>query len=125
MADLADQEVVLKQTELCTIDDKTYIAAESADGVQLLEQTTEGTKAVIGANYTADEIRKIKKQVKAATPAVETINAQVRAKIRERYSIEDEIKMLRLAPSPETAAWNDYVEECRQWGRAEKAKLGL
>ena len=114
MADLADSEVVLKQTELCTIDDKTYVAAESADGVQLLEQTAKGTKAVTGANYTADEIRKIKKQVKAATPTVATINAQVRAKIRERYSIEDEIKMLRLAPSPETAAWNDYVEECRQ-----------
>ena len=93
--------------------------------MQLLEQTAKGTTVVTGANYTAEEIKKIKKQVKASSPAVATINAQIRAKIKERYSIEDEIKMLRLAPSQETAAWNDYVEDCRQWGRDEKAKLGL
>ena len=121
---MADLEAI-KQTELCTIDNKTYIASESKDGVQLLEQTAKGTIAITGANFTADEIKKIKRRVKAATPAVATINAQVRAKIKERYSIEDEIKMLRLAPSPETVAWNDYVEDCRQWGREEKAKLGL
>lgn len=53
------------------------------------------------------------------------INAQVVAKIRERYSVDDEIKMLRVAPAPESAAWNDYVESCLEWGRCEKAKLGL
>ena len=34
-------------------------------------------------------------------------------------------KMLRVGPTPETEAYNDYVEACRAWGRAEKAKLGL
>ena len=53
------------------------------------------------------------------------IDNQVKAAIAERYSIEDEIKMLRLAPSDETSAYNAYVEECRAWGRAEKNKLGL
>lgn len=54
----------------------------------------------------------------------DAIDAMVVAKIREQYSVEDEIKMLRLAPSPESAAWNDYVEECLEWGRRERKKMG-
>ena len=61
----------------------------------------------------------------AALPQTATINAQVVAKIRERYSVEDEIKMLRIAPASESEEWNDYVEQCLEWGRREKAKLGL
>jgi hypothetical protein len=45
--------------------------------------------------------------------------------IRARYSVDDEIKLLRIAPSAKTDAWNAYVEDCRAWGRAERAKLGL
>lgn len=126
MADLKEElEEIFQQTELCTIDDKTYIAAETKDGVKLMEQTADGTIEVTGATYTADKLREIKKQIKASSPAVAAINTQVVAKIRERYSVDDEIKMLRLAPSQETTEWNDYVEHCRQWGREEKAKLGL
>jgi len=33
--------------------------------------------------------------------------------------------MLRIGPSPETEAYNDWAEECRAWGRAERVKLGL
>jgi len=33
--------------------------------------------------------------------------------------------MLRIGPTPETEAYNDWVEECRAWGRAEKEKFGL
>lgn len=63
--------------------------------------------------------------IKAASPQVHHIDNQVKAAIAERYAIEDEIKLLRLAPSDETLAYNAYVEECRAWGRAEKNKLGL
>lgn len=63
--------------------------------------------------------------IAAASPHVRLINAQVVEKIRELYSVDDEIKLLRVAPSAETQAWNDHVEACRAWGRAEKAKLGL
>jgi hypothetical protein len=38
---------------------------------------------------------------------------------------KDEIKLLRIGLSEESIAYNDYVEECRAWGRGEKAKLGL
>ena len=43
--------------------------------------------------------------------------------IRGQYSIEDEIKLLRTAPSPEFELWNAYVEDCREWGRLQKAEL--
>ncbi len=63
--------------------------------------------------------------IKVASPHVELINSRVQAAISERYKVSDEIKLLRLAPSPETTTYNDYVEVCRAWGRAEKAKLGV
>jgi hypothetical protein len=44
---------------------------------------------------------------------------------RERYSIDDEFKMVRIGPSAETEAYNDHVEAARTWGRTEKEKLGL
>lgn len=67
----------------------------------------------------------LRSAIKAASPHVRLINTRVQAAIAERYSIPDEIKLLRTAPSAETAAYNDYAEDCRAWGRAEKAKLGL
>lgn len=51
------------------------------------------------------------------------IDAQVVDKIRGRYSVSDEIKLLRTAPSTEATAWNAYVEECRAWGKAMKEML--
>jgi len=64
-------------------------------------------------------------EIKAVSPHVQLINSRVIDMIRERYSINDEIKMLRIGPSDETSAYNDYAEAARAWGRAEKAKLGL
>lgn len=56
---------------------------------------------------------------------IEAINAKVVAMIREQYSIEDEIQLLRTAPSPEFELWNAHVEACRDLGREQKAQLGL
>lgn len=67
----------------------------------------------------------LRAEIQAASPHVRLINQRVVERIRAQYSIDDEIKMLRIAPSAETVAWNDHVEACRAWGRAEKAKLGL
>ena len=61
----------------------------------------------------------------AASPAYRSINGRVVDMIRARYSVNDEIKMLRTGPTKESEAYNDYVEECRAWGRAEKERLGL
>lgn len=67
----------------------------------------------------------LRAQIMDASPHARLINQRVVEKIRAQYSVDDEIKMLRIAPSAETTAWNDYVEACRTWGRAERAKLGL
>lgn len=62
--------------------------------------------------------------------SVEEINKDVVAKIREKYSVDEEEKLKRLAinslvnneaiPS-EYNDFNNYVEECRAWGDEQKA----
>lgn len=108
--------------ELATIDGKTYVslpgeaklpADQPAEIVASIE-----TLPVPLPNGLRDAIRQ-------ASPLVQLIDRQVVEQIRIRYSVDDEIKLLRIAPSDETSAWNAYVEECRSWGRSEKAKLGL
>lgn len=118
-------ETIIKETELCTIAGKTYVAIETEDGIKLAEQTAKGPVEISGATHAAEELRELKSLIRASTPAVQEINTQVLSKIRQHYSVADEIKMLRIAPSIETAEWNDHVENCRSWGRDEKEKLGL
>ena len=67
----------------------------------------------------------LRRAICAASPQVRLINNRVQLAIAERYSMADEIKLLRTAPSAEAVAYNAYAEDCRAWGRAEKAKLGL
>ena len=84
----------IKETPLATIGDKIYVTIETDAGPKLAEKTVKGTVEITGATYTAKALREIKAQVKAATPAVATINTQVVVRIREKYSVDDEIKML-------------------------------
>ncbi len=62
-----------------------------------------GQANLIEANFEADKI-----------------NAQVVEKIRQKYSINDEIKLLRLGETPEKATWSKYVDDCRAWGTSAK-----
>jgi len=77
-------------------------------------------------------------EIKAASPQVQLINTRVRDKIRATYDLADELKLARIAigalqktytPTPEEVQdITDYqvaVEAARDWGRAEKGKLGL
>ena len=104
-------------TELCTIDGITYVSVP--DSITLPEQPEQITVEEV---VLTDEL---KAAIKSESPHVQLINERVVAKIREIYSLNDEIKMIRLSPSEESTAYNDYVEECRDWGRAAKANLGL
>ena len=106
-------------TELCTIDGTTFVAIP--DGVKLPEQPKEIAASVKEVTLSDDLISRIK----AASPHVRLINKRVVEMIRKRYSVNDELKMLRLAPSDESSAYNDYVERCRLWGWKEKVKLGI
>ena len=54
------------------------------------------------------------------------ISAIVQKLIAEKYSIPDEIKMVKLAVDhPERVAYQTYVDECRAYGRAMKVERGL
>ena len=108
-------------TELCTLNDGfTYVAIPG--DVMLPEQPEVIRDSVEVLDALPDALRE---QIKTASPHVALINERVRQAIADRYSLADEIKLLRTAPSPEMAAYNAYAEECRAWGRMEKAKLGL
>ena len=107
-------------TELATIEGVTYVTLP--DGVSLPADQPAEIASSIETVALEDDLRDA---IKAASPHVRLINERVQAAIAERYSTADELKLLRIAPSVEFTAYNAYAEECRAWGRAEKAKLGL
>jgi hypothetical protein len=108
-------------TELATLDGTTYVCLP--DGARLPEvQHAEIAASIVLDVELTDALRD---EIKAVSPHVRLINRRVVDRLRERYSLDDEIKLIRLAPSAESSAYNDYVEECRAWGRAQKAAFGL
>jgi hypothetical protein len=104
-------------TELATVDGTTYVYLP--DTATLPVQPPEIT--VESVTLTPELLDAIK----AASPHVRLINARVVEQIRLKYSLDDELGMLRRAPSDESSAYDTYVEECRAWGQTEKAKIGL
>lgn len=103
--------------ELATIDGVTYVAIPN--GIELPAQPSEIT--VTPVTLTAEQ----KSDISAASPLARLINQQVKESIASKYSIEDEIKLIRTQPSAEFTAYNDYVESCRAIGRSKKTALGL
>lgn len=104
-------------TELATIGEVTYVSLP--DDAVLPAQPDE----IMVSEVTLTP--ELKSEISQASPHVRLINQRVSDKIAERYSMGDEIKLIRTAPSAEFEAYNAYAEDCRAWGRAEKAKLGL
>lgn len=117
-------------TELCTIDGITYVAVP--DGVTLPMQPAEIT--ITAVTLTPE----LKAAIKAASPHVELIGDRVEAQIRARYTLADEAYFARIGTGvalgayafqageqDELMAFGAFVESCRQWGRDERAKLGL
>ena len=80
----------------------------------------------------------VREQIKAASPHVALIAERMIAMIRDAYSIDDEMFFARIGVGAATGMYTptsdelqamtvfgEYVESVRQWGRAERAKLGL
>ena len=80
----------------------------------------------------------LREQIKAASTHVQLIGQRMIDRIRATYTIDDEMYFARIGvgtslgmyvPSPseqvEMAAFGDFCEATRQWGRDERAKLGL
>lgn len=107
-------------TELATINGTTYVSLPD-DATLPSSQPTEIAASIAEVTLT-DTLREA---IKAASPQVRLINATVAEKIAAQYSLADEIKLLRTAPSAELEAYNAHAEACRAWGREQKAALGL
>jgi hypothetical protein len=118
-------------TELATLDDGyTYVAVP--DSVALSDQPSEIT--VEPVTLTPE----LREQIKAKSPHCQLITQLVQEKIRSKYSVEDEQYFARIGvgsalgvytfepgEQDELLAFGSYVEAVRQWGRDERAKLGL
>ncbi len=118
--------------ELGTIDGLTYVSVP--DGVTMPEQLPQVAATLQTVTPTAELLA----QIKAASPHCALISERMVQKIRARYSIDDEMFFARIglgsvlgvyrlppAEMAEIRAFGEFVEAVRQWGRAERAKLGL
>ncbi|MEO0003322.1 MAG: hypothetical protein RLZZ22_1014 [Pseudomonadota bacterium] len=118
-------------TELATLPDGyTYVALPAA--VTLPAQPKQIT--VEPVTLTPE----LRTQLKAASVHCELIAQRMEDQIRARYSLSDEQYFARIAsgaalgiytfePGEQEAliAFGQHIEACRQWGRAERARLGL
>ncbi len=118
-------------TELAALEDGyTYVAVP--DGVTLPEQPAQITVEPVTLTPL------LREQIKAASPHCELIAKQMQDKIRSNYSLEDEMCFARIGVGaanglyePDSSefqamtVFGEFVEAVRQWGRAERAKLGL
>lgn len=112
-----DQDGQRLGQELATIDGVTYVSLPT--GATLPAQPAKITVEPVTLTDA------LKAEIAAASPHVQLINERVKSMIAQQYTIEDEIKLLRAAPSEEFDIYNAFVEDCRQWGRDQKAALGL
>lgn len=119
-------------TELCCIDGYTYVSVP--DGLDLPDQPEQIADNIEQILLTPE----LRAQIMIRSPHVELINHRIASKIRDRYTIDDELYYARIAggvslgmyePQPgeleELAEYKDYVESIRAWGRQQRALLGL
>lgn len=130
MPDNAGLDDEYRCTELCTLDGVTYVAVP--DALTLPDQPPELT---VAPAVLTDELRE---QIKAASTHVQLIGQRMIDRIRATYTIDDEMYFARIGvgtslgmytPSSDEiqamTVFGEFVEAVRQWGRDERAKLGL
>lgn len=116
--------------ELCEIDGYTYLYIP--DNIVPPEQHPD---IVLENVALTDNLRS---EIKKSSRACQLIDMRMQEMIRERYTAEDEMYFARIGTGKalgvyefqagEEAALLDYgnfVESVRQWGRDERAKIGL
>lgn len=75
-------------------------------------------------NLDVEEVQlteELRSKLKEISPHYQLINTRVVDKIRSKYSINDEFQALRTGDE----AFDEYVAECVEWGKSEKAKIGF
>lgn len=118
--------------ELATIEGTTYVSVPS--GLVLPEQPSE-IAASVQQVALGDEL---KSEIRKVSTHAQLIDARVVERIRSKYTENDELKFARLGwmlaagkidesevDLDELEAFNAHVEAARNWGRTERAKLGL
>jgi len=114
-----NDDVENRITELCTIDGDTYISVP--DDFVFSDQPKQ--IKIVPITMTDD----LRKQIEEKSPHIQLIKQRVREKIKDKYSIEDEIKIIRNkingTKTEEYTEYNKYVEDCIQEGNTQKAKL--
>jgi hypothetical protein len=121
-------------TELCEIDGTTYVSIPGE--VDLPPQPEQIADSVAVVDLAADPA--LREAIKAASPHCALIDERMRAMIRDIYSLEDELKFARIGVgaamgmyAPESdeiqdmMVYGEFVEGVRQWGRQQRAELGL
>lgn len=116
--------------ELAEFDGHAYVHVP--DGAAIPEQPTEIDWQAIMPDAA------LLARIRAESRSVQLIAQAMIEKIRTSYSIDDEMFFARIGvgaatgmyqPTPdemrEMKAFGEFVESVRQWGRAERAKLGL
>lgn len=130
LPDSTGADDALHCTELCTLDGTTYLAVP--DGVVLPMQPPEITLTPV---VLTTELRDA---IKSASPHSQWIGERMVQKIRAEYSVDDEMFFARIgvgaatgmySPTPselaDMQAFGAFVEGVREWGRGERAALGL
>ena len=120
-------------TELATIDGITYVSLP--DGASLPANQPEEIAASI---QTVTLTPALREAIKAASPHCQLIAQRMVEKIRALYSIDDEMYFARIGvgaangkytPTQDEmqamTVFGEFVESIRQWGREERARLGL
>ena len=118
--------------ELATVAGVTYVFVPT--GAVLPAQHAEIAASVALVTLT-DELRAA---VIAASPHCKLIDERMKASIRDAYPLEDELKYARIGvgaamgmyvPTADEVAgmtaFGEFVEGVRQWGRDQRAALGL
>lgn len=117
-------------TALCTLDGLTYVSVP--DAVQLPDQPAEITVEPVVLTSA------LREEIKAASVHCALIAERMEMKIRAKYTLSDEQYFARIGvgaalglyafepgEQDEMTAFGAFVESVRQWGRDERAKLGL
>lgn len=104
------------------------------DGVALPEQLPQVAATLAPVTLTPE----LRDRLRATSPHCALISERMVQKIRARYSIDDEMFFARIGVGAATGMYQptagelaemqmfgEFVEGVRQWGRAERVKLGL
>ena len=71
----------------------------------------------------------LKEQIEEASPHIQLIKKRIREKIAKKYSIEDELKIIRNKINgidvEKYTEYNSYIEACIAEGKVKKEELGI